>query len=178
MLSNHANAEPYIGVSIGKAKVNDFCDEFSGLTGVTCEDSDTSFKIFGGTKINKNFALEGSYNDFGQSILQGPGGSFTGEVTGLNLSAIGIIPASSSVDFFGKLGMLFWDLKLALNSTTVNDSISEDGNDISFGFGANINVSETFAIRAEFEKFQSVGKEDTTGESALSLISIGAVLLF
>jgi len=176
VLSNNVSAEakPYAGLSFGQSKVNDFCDEF---TGVSCDDSDTALKVFGGAKLNKNFALEASYIDLGEAIVTDDIDTFTAEVTGLNLSAVGIIPASDSVDIFGKVGLLLWDLKLAL-SGTFNDSISEDGTDISFGFGANFNVNETFAIRAEFEKFNSIGKESTTGESSVTLLSLGAVFKF
>jgi len=167
--SNNIIAAPYIGASLGISKVGDFCDDVSGIPGVTCEDSDAAFKLLGGMKINKNFAVEGSYNDFGEATIKGSGGTFTAEATGFNFSAIGIIPASKSVDFFGKVGMLFWDLKLAV-SGTVNDSISETGNDVAFGFGANINIRENFALRIEFEKFQSIGKESTsTGQFKAAL---------
>jgi len=170
-------AEPYAGFSLGQIKVGDFCDDFSSIPGVSCEDTDTSFKVFGGAKINKNFAVEGSYIDFGELVAKDNFDSFTAEITGFNISAVGIIPVSDSVDIFGKVGMLFWDLKLAL-SGTFNDSLSEDGNDISFGFGANFDVNDTFAIRAEFEKFNSIGKESTTEESSVALLSLGAVFKF
>ncbi|MCK4705194.1 MAG: outer membrane beta-barrel protein [Gammaproteobacteria bacterium] len=169
--------EPYAGFSLGQTKVGDFCDDFSGIPGVSCEDTDTSFKVFGGAKINKNFAVEGSYIDFGELIAKDNFIAFTAEITGFNISALGVIPASDSVDLFGKVGMLFWDLKLAL-SGVFNDSLSESGNDFAFGFGANFDVNETFSIRAEFEKFQTIGKESTTGESSVSLISLGAVFYF
>ena len=176
IFSNNVRAEamPYAGLSLGQAKVNDFCD---GFTGVSCDDSDTALKVFGGAKLNKNFAFEASYVDMGEFIVTDGIDTFTAEITGFNFSAVGIIPASDSVDIFGKVGMLFWDLKLAL-SGTFTDSLSEDGNDISFGFGANFDVNDTYAIRAEFEKFNSIGKESTTGESSVALLSLGAVFKF
>jgi len=169
-----AETNPYAGLSFGQSKVNDFCDGFSG---VSCDDSDTSLKIFGGAKFNKNFAFEAAYIDLGEAIVTDNIDTFTAEATGFNFSAVGIIPVSESVDIFGKVGMLFWDLKLAL-SGTFTDSLSEDGNDISFGFGADFDVNESFSIRAEFEKFNSIGKESTTGESSVTLISLGAVFSF
>ena len=170
-------AEPYAGISFGQAKVGDFCDDFGGIPGVSCENKDTSFKVFGGARVNKNFAVEGAYIDFGELVAKDSFDAFTAEVSGFSLSALGIIPASDSVDIYGKVGMLFWDLTLAL-SGTFNGSYSESGSDFAFGFGANFDVTETLAIRAEFEKFQSVGKDSTTGESSVSLISLGAVFYF
>ena len=170
-------AEPYAGISLGQSKVGDFCDDFSGIPGVSCEDTDTSFKVFGGVKVNHSFAFEASYVDLGQLIATDNIVAFTAEATGLNFSVVGLIPVSDSVDIFGKAGIMFWDLKLAL-SGAFNDSISEDGEDFTFGFGANFDVNETFAIRAEFEKFKDIGKESTTGESSATLISLGAVFHF
>ena len=65
---------------------------------------------------------------------------------------------------------MFWDAKISA-SGIINDSISDDGTDITFGFGANFGVSETVAIRAEFEKFQNIGNESTTGRGFVFLES-------
>lgn len=45
----------YVGASIGKAEAKDVCTGVSG-PGVTCDDKDTTWKIFGGYQFNRNFS--------------------------------------------------------------------------------------------------------------------------
>src|SRR3989304_5933084 len=64
----------YGGISVGqsKAKIDD-ARITSGLLGrgfartsISDDDRDTGYKLFGGYKFNKNFALEGGYFDLGK----------------------------------------------------------------------------------------------------------------
>lgn len=176
-LTSNLNAAPYVGFSLGQATIEDACDGFTGLPGVSCDDSDTAFKIYGGSKINPNFAFEVAYIDMGEAVASDRFDTLTSEVTAFNFSALGIIPVSQTVDLFGKVGLLFWDAKISINGS-LNGSISEDGTDIGFGFGANFAVNEKFSIRAEFQKFPNIGDDDTIGESAITMLSVGAIISF
>lgn len=177
VVAGSIKAAPYAGFSLGQATLEDACDGLTGIPGVSCDDSDTAFKIFVGSKINENLAFEAAYVDMGESVATDTIDTLTSEATGFNFSALGIIPASSTVDIFGKVGLLFWDATVGL-SGTFNASVDDDGTDITFGFGANFSVSETSEIRVEFEKFSNIGNESTTGETGVTLISLGAVLHF
>ncbi len=175
-ITTSSAAEPYIGFSFGQASVDDFCD---GIPfGVSCDDSDSAFKIFGGNKLNKNFAFEVSYIDFGQVVATDGFDTLTFESTGFNFSVLGLIPASNTVDFFGKVGLLFWDAKLAASSGTLYRSRDDDGTDLNFGAGVNFNVSEQFSLRAEFQRFNNIGDETITGESAVTFLTAAGILRF
>ena len=114
----------------------------------------------------------------GESVITNNIDTLTIEAAGLNASVIGIIPASNNVDIFGKAGLMYWETE-KYSSGTFNGTIaSSEGADLTFGFGANVGVSRTFAIRAEFEKFLNVGGEQTTGESAVTLITLGVAYYF
>lgn len=176
-LTSNLNAAPYVGFSFGQATTEDACDDFAGDPSVSCDDSDTAFKIYGGSKINPNLALEVAYIDMGEAVATDGFVTLTSEVTAFNFSALGIIPVSETVDLFGKVGLLFWDAKFSA-SGNFSGSISEDGTDIGFGFGANIAVNEKFSLRAEFQKFPNIGDENTIGESAITMLSVGAVISF
>ena len=176
---NNLNAAsyPYVGLSIGQATIEDAC-ESSGISVVSCEDSDTSFKVYGGAKTHQNFAFEVAYIDMGESVITGNVDTLTIEAASLNSSIFGIIPASYNVDIFAKVGLMYWEAK-KFSSGTFNGAIARsEGADITFGFGANFGVSRTFALRAEFEKFPRVGGVKTTGESGVTLITLGVALYF
>ncbi len=179
-LANNLNAAsyPYVGFSIGQATMEAACNESSGISGVSCEDSDTSFKVYGGAKIHQNFAFEVSYIDMGESVITDNVDTLTIEAAGLNSSVFGILPASNNIDIFGKVGLMYWEAKKSSSGTFNGTIASSEGADITFGFGANFGVSRTFALRAEFEKFTRVGGEQTTGESDVTLITLGVALYF
>ena len=174
-ISSNTLAQPFIGFSFGQATVDDACD---GLpAGVSCDDSDRALKFFGGYKINKNAAFEASYIDMGEAVATDGIDTLTAEATAINLAVPGIIPASNTVDFFGKLGFAFWDAKVRA-SGTITGSLDDDGTDIMFGAGVNSGLTDQFALRAEFERFNNVGSETTTGESSVTILSVGGVIYF
>ncbi|MCK5395417.1 MAG: porin family protein [Gammaproteobacteria bacterium] len=152
-----SHAGGYIGASIGQTDID-----------VPGFDDANSLAIYGGYKVNKNFALELSYVDLGESEDDfAP--VWTVEVDGINFSAVGIFPASEQVDLFGKVGMYMWDI--SVSEAGFGEFYSEDGTDLSFGFGAAINLTEQFALVFEYQMFD-VDDEDMTN------ISLGARLNF
>lgn len=179
-LANNSNAEsfPYVGFSIGQATIEDACNESSGTPVISCDDSDTSFKVYGGAKIHRNFAFEVSYVDMGESVVRDSDNTLTIEAAGLNASVFGIVPASYNVDIFGKAGLMYWDANKSSSGTLNGDVASSNGMDMTFGFGVNYGINRKFALRAEFEKFLNVGGEQTTGESDVTLITLGIALYF
>jgi len=147
----------YIGVSIGQTDI-----DLSGF------DDGGSVAFTGGYRVNKNFAVEASYVDLGESeddIFP----VWTIEVDGFNFSAVGIIPVNDKVDFFGKVGMFMWDV--TLDEAGTGELASDDGTDISIGFGVAANLTDQFGVVFEYHKFDLDG-EDVTN------MSIGARLSF
>src|SRR5450759_3431255 len=94
----------YGGINIGqsRAKIDDaritssLVGQGAATTSITGDDHDTGFKLFGGYKINKNFAVEGGYFDLGRFGFTAttPAGTLSGNIKlkGLNLDAVGILP--------------------------------------------------------------------------------------
>lgn len=158
--------------------MEDACNDSSGISVVSCEDSDTSFKVYAGAKIHRNLAFEVAYIDLGEAVIKDNADTLTIESTGLNASAFGIIAATHNIDMFAKAGLMYWQAKKSSSGSFNGDVASSEGTDITFGFGANFGVSRTLAVRAEFEKFLDVGGQQTTGESDVTLISLGLALYF
>src|SRR5712671_7092564 len=67
----------YAGLSIGQAKGKDSCSAFAG-SGISCDDKDTAWKIFGGYQFMRYLAAEVAYADFGK--VKASGGGVTAEI--------------------------------------------------------------------------------------------------
>ena len=154
----HVQAEGYVGASAGQADIEDV--------------DDTSIKIFGGYKSG-SFGFEVAYHDLGKQSQTDPIlGTASIEVTGIELSAAGFLPASNSFDLFGKIGLFIWDADLSL---TGFPSVSEDGNNVMLGFGGQFKPSQKFSIRAEYQLTEiDIGGVDLDTD----ILSIGAALHF
>ena len=60
----------YLGAQIGQSTV-----DIEGCGGgVDCDDKDTAWRILGGYQINRNFAVELGFHEFGDASASGPGG--------------------------------------------------------------------------------------------------------
>ena len=156
-LASISHAGGYIGASIGQTDV-----DVPGF-----EDA-RSIAISGGYKVNKNFSLEASYIDLGESE-DNIDPVWTVEIDGFNFSAVGIIPANKQVDLFAKVGIYMWDV--SISESGFGEFYSEDGTDLSFGLGVSVNLTEQFGLVFEYQKFD-VDDED------LSNISLGAKVYF
>src|SRR5450830_1849591 len=107
----------YGGFNVGQSRANiDDARITGGLLGggftttsINDDDRDTGYKLFGGYKLNKNFAVEGGYFDlgkFGFTATTVPAGTLSGNIKlrGLNLDAVGILPITEKFSVFGRVG--------------------------------------------------------------------------
>lgn len=151
----------YIGGSIGEMDA-DVC---GGLAVVSCDDSDTSWKIYGGYEVSPNLALEGGWIDLGEYSASGFGGTISTDSDGFFVNGKGILPLNEAFSVFGKVGFLFWDTDV---SGTINTS--DDGTDLIFGFGAQYMLNEQFSIVGEWERYDN--------DNDVDFLSIGAIYKF
>ena len=177
-VTGNVNAAFYVGGSYGYTKYEDLCDSVSGQAGATCDDEADGYKIFGGSRVNPNLAFEAAYMDMGEATASTSVSNRTLGVTGLNFSVLGIMPLSKSFELFGKVGWMLWEAESKLTDVTgASSTVTFDDSDISFGFGGNYIVNETFSLRAEFERFHNLSY-DSSAETPVSFLSIGVVVSF
>lgn len=157
-VASHALADVYVGASAGKADIEDV--------------DDNSIKIFGGYRAG-NLGIEAAYHDLGTQSQSDPFlGTATIEATGLEISVAGFIAASPTFDIFGKIGLFIWDADLSL---TGFPSVSDDGNEIMFGFGAQFKPTQNFSIRGEYQITElGIGNTDFDTD----ILSIGLAIHF
>lgn len=172
----------YAGLGFGQAQGKDACD---GLpAGVSCDDKDSSWRIFGGYQFHKHFAAELGYADFGKFTASGtaPGlGSVSAEVkaNAWDLVLVGIVPVAESFSVFGKAGLALWDVDSSATISGVGSaSVSDDGTDFTFGIGAQYNFTKNVGARIEWQRYNDVGDSNTTGKSDVDVFSASVLFMF
>jgi OOP family OmpA-OmpF porin len=164
--SAQSTAQPYIGFSAGQADV----DESMAIPalvdpGGRVDGKDGAFKLFGGYQFNPNFALEAALVDLGDVSYSGfftgnPPLTVSGPVaggriqnSGLNLSAVGVVPLGQRFVLFGKVGMFLWYSEATDVTGGVATYSEDDGADLSVGLGASVAIGQKVSLRAEWERF-------------------------
>ena len=166
LLSAQAFAQPYVGFSFGQADVGEEM-VIPGLLNpgrnARVDGKDGAFKLFGGYQFNRNFALEaamvdlgdvsysGSFTDATSTVLPVTGGRV--QNSGLNLSAVGVLPLGERFVVFGKVGMFLWYSEATDVTGGVAFFSEEDGADLSFGLGTSVALGQKVSLRAEWERF-------------------------
>jgi opacity protein-like surface antigen len=160
-----AFAKAFVGVSAGQGST-----EIDAGGGQSFAGDDTSFKVLGGWRVMKFFAVEADYRDLGSQSDMVLGEEFVIDTSSFDLFAVGVIPVGSAFEIFGKAGYSMWDAEMRI--TGVPGSGSDSGNDIAYGLGAAYNFGDKFALRLEYELFEIESNAD------ISMASIGAEFRF
>ncbi len=160
----YSEGNSYVGGSIGRS---DF--SLGNGTGLFSSDKrDTSYSLSVGSYMSGNFGAELGYTDFGK--LQRGGGITRAE--GVNLSAVGRVPLSSSFNLLGKIGATYGHTRVssAVGSGIANGSENAFG--LSLGLGAEYVFTPQLAAVLQYElhdlKFAGSGR-DHVGNTSLGL---------
>jgi OOP family OmpA-OmpF porin len=183
----------YGGLGIGqtRAKIDD-AKITSGLLGsgftVTSIDDDkhdTGYKIFGGLKINKNFAVEAGYFDlgkFGFTANTAPTGTLTGNIKlkGLNIDAVGILPITEKFSGFGRIGLQYAQAKDSFAGTgsvaVGNPNPSKSAANYKVGLGVQYDLTKSLGLRGEWERYRI--NDAVTNRGDIDMLSVGLVFMF
>ena len=173
----------YLTASVGQSTM-----DMDDLTGFSVDDDDTSYSIGLGFDFNRYLALEAGYIDLGE-VSASISGSFTGTYQGSPISATGTlstaadsygfylgpqlnIPATDALDFYIKAGYLAWDMEATATASgtmtydnivyagDVTATVDDDGYNPYMGFGLSFDVSNTWAIKADWVRYVDVGDTD------------------
>jgi OOP family OmpA-OmpF porin len=167
---------PYVGGNLGQST-----SDISCTAGVSCDDSDTAWKIYGGLEINEYISMEVGYIDLGEVTYTGTR-TGTRETNGMTTAIVGTYAISPSFTLSGRGGMNF--LNTEVNGTIAGTPTLNTGDtDVvwSFGVGAQYNITPSVGLRLDWERFFEAGSSDYnggTGEADIDLFSAGVVYKF
>lgn len=153
--------EGYIGAGIGQSKIKDSPIDF--------DNTDMGWKLFGGYRFNKYFAIEGTWTDFGEPDDKYLGYNVSVEASAFDVSVLGIIPVHERFEIFGKIGLNAWKATAQIEGS---DFDTEDNIDPTYGVGAAFNVNQELTFRGEWQAYEMSEIDDA------SLISLSVVHYF
>jgi len=174
----------YAAFDIGQSRAKDAC---TGIpAGISCDDTDTAYRLAGGYQFTPMWGAELSYADLGKDTMSGTylGAQVTGDAkaTSFQLAGTGTFPISSGFSVIGKLGIARTELKVSATATVPGFSASASAKDTStkaaYGIGVQYDFNKTVSARAQYEDLGKVGDDATTGTSKLTLVSAGVLFKF
>jgi OOP family OmpA-OmpF porin len=180
-----------LGIGQSRAKIDDarITSELlgSGLAtaSITDDNRGIGYKVFGGLKINRNFALEAGYfnlGEFGFTATTSPAGTLTGKIKiqGLNLDAVGILPITEKFSAFGRIGAQYAQARGSFAGTgqvvVLKSNPSKSQALYKVGMGVQYDFTESVGLRGEWERYRI---NDTIGNRGdIDMLSVGLVFLF
>jgi OmpA-OmpF porin, OOP family len=170
---------PYLGGAISRTDMKDTCEGVS----ISCDKTDKGWKIFGGYQFSRNLAAELGYADLGETKAAGTQGgvAVNGNVKAKawELVGIGAMPLMQELALYAKLGIYHAKTdstaSAAVPGFSTSGSASNTNSNFTVGFGVQVNVTRNFAARAEWQKYNDVGGNDT-GKTDIDLLT--AALLY
>ena len=139
----------YLGASLG---VND--------------DTESVWRLLGGYRANRNFAVELGYVDVGEMNIAGRAvNSSAWELVGL-----GIAPLGETLSLYGKLG--------AYRGTAKGGGLTERRTDLTFGLGGQYDLGPNLGLRLEWQRYTDFGGGALGGVSDQDVIGVSAIYRF
>ncbi|MEK7322831.1 MAG: outer membrane beta-barrel protein [Pseudomonadota bacterium] len=194
--SPHAAADDlpwYGGVNVGQSRADidnaritrGLLDGGFATTSISDDDRDIGYKLFGGYRFHKNFAIEAGYFDLGKfdfTATTVPPGTLNGEIKlkGLNVDAVGILPINDKFSAFGRAGLIYAQAKDSFSGTgavnVLDSSPSESEANYKFGLGLQYDVTDALGFRLEAERYRINDAVGNDGD--VDLLSAGLIYRF
>ncbi len=180
-----------LGIGQSRAKIDDeritsgLLGSGLAVTSISDDDRDIGYKVFGGLKFNRNFALEAGYfnlGKFGFTATTSPAGTLTGNIklSGFNLDALGILPLSDNFSAFGRIGVQYAQAKDSFAGTgavaVANPDPSKGAANYKAGLGLQYDFSDSVGLRTEWERYRINDAVGNRGD--IDVLSVGLVIMF
>jgi hypothetical protein len=160
-------------------------------------DTDIGYQATFGYRFLRYFAVELGLAQFGSMVSHAKAdmdfGDGAGSVPvtvklsysagGPIMSAIGILPINDKFELFGRLGYLFTSSEREFSAVIDGQSggfgsAKGDSQDPVYGIGFAWHINQVYSVRGEYQKIDSVGQANRTGEENLEVFGLGVVIRF
>lgn len=152
----------YINADVGRSRVSSFNGGISGG-----DKNDTTWGANLGYQINRNFAVELNYRDFGEFNVSNNLGSGKWKADGWGLSAVGILPMDNRWSLYGKVGAFYADVRPGLPG--VSGDKETNG---TVGLGASYDFGNRLIGKLEWDYYRSVGNS-SSGKPNINTYTVG-----
>jgi OOP family OmpA-OmpF porin len=161
----------YLGFGAGQS---DF--KFGCPTG-PCDSKGRDYKLFGGFQLNRFAALEVGYNDMGKTVFGSSRLKATAfEVSGVGTWGVPLSPGGMGLSVLGRLGIYNGDVKSETPSTGAE--VKHGTTDLTFGFGAQADLSRILAVRGEWQRFSKMGGGGLGTKADIDTLTVSALWRF
>jgi OOP family OmpA-OmpF porin len=125
---------------------------------ITVDESDTTYKAFGGYQINRNIGVEAGYFNLGKSGFTAttmPKGTYSQEqkIDGVNLDLVGTLPFTDKWSGIARVGANYANVRSSAQSTgavmLASNSTSEKSFNLRYGVGVQYEINQSLFVRAE-----------------------------
>lgn len=113
-------------------------------------DDHVGYKGIAGIRLGPVLSIEGQYVDFGTA----EDGDNEVDASGWTAGATVMLPLTERINPYGKVGALFWEVDGRSAGVTPPLRVSEDGTDFTYGVGVAFGLTESLALRTEYERFE------------------------
>ena len=177
-----------VGVGQARARVDDkrIAERLAGTAltpnAIAHDERHSAYKVFGGYQFNRNWGMELGYfnlGSFGFKADTTPTGSLRGNfrVQGGNLGVVGTMPFTDKFSGLARIGVQYARTRANITSsgavTVANPRPSDREANVKIGLGVQYEVSQSFFVRGEVERFRvsdAVGNHPQVAMYSVSMV--------
>jgi OOP family OmpA-OmpF porin len=150
------DSDPYSGGYLGVRAGYSYNDNSCGDNAISCDKDEAGYGIFTGYDFNRNWALELSFNDIGDSEARYPGATIDGKLREIDLALKASYPIYNETRIYGKLGAAYWDGEVRGGGVELDDS----GVRPLLGAGFEFPMNDHWTTRIEYQYIDSLGNRE------------------
>ena len=138
----------HAGVSFGQSKLDIDCP-----AGFGCDNKDQFLKAYAGGRLNNAIGLEVGVMNFGK--FSAAGGETDG--WGADAAVVAGFPIGANSSIFGKLGVVYARMETSAAPAAVAAGFQtgkERGFGMRYGLGAQVGLTKTLALRADWDRYR------------------------
>jgi hypothetical protein len=156
----------YLGLAVGESDASYACEGIAG-----CDKRDNAFGAFAGYWVHRHFSIEVGYHNLGE--ITAPGGTYLRSNV-WELLAVGYWPVTPPLSLYGKLG----PYRGAQEGGGLYADQKELTNSITYGVGAQFDLSKNAGVRAEFQAYPSFGTGPVLPHGDINVVRLSALWRF
>jgi OOP family OmpA-OmpF porin len=155
-------ASGYVGLNVGRGEYNTACG-----AGLTCDDSNSAFKLYTGGMFNRWLGLEFGYLNVGDADRNGG----ATRAQGVNLSLVATLPLGERFNIYGKAGTTYGRTKTSAVGGAPVLAGKENGWGPSVAIGASVHINRNWTAVLEHERheFRFVGGREDVDMTSLGV---------
>ena len=156
------------------------------LSNIASKDKDLAYKLQLGYQVDAHWAVEGGYVNLGQNTSAATTANGVAKVNGstkvqgLNVDLVGSLPITERWAVYGKVGAFYSHAKAdsSAQGLALPTSFSDTRDALSptWGVGTAFDLTDSVALRAEYEQFRNQGADASQG--TVNLFSLGMAYKF